>query len=564
MSRMPSSPTPRSRAPLPSDIEARLSKTWKQAYAATSRDELLQLYSDWAGDYDQDHEVIGFVGHRTAAAALARHIPDRSARILDAGAGTGAAGVALKELGYSDLTGLDLSADMLDVAATKGVYNELHPADLGLPVDRFRGSTFDAAILVGVFSFGQAPASTLDEVVRLVRPGGLITFTMRTDFFDADPMGVRVRMGELTDGGAWEEIEVTDPAAYLPKKDPDVKFRVWSYRVLPGKIPPVEPDYADAIRTAFADPNPVKALDHRYIWNALGSRMYNRYIATPDYYLNDCEEEILRDNAAEIVRNEDKLIELGCGSGRKVSLLLSEEARRHTLDQPIDYIPIDLSPAALEWAKAEVEAKFGERVTAHPRHGCFSEALPAIAAESDRPALIVFFGSSIGNFETLDETVEFLAMVRKCMRPTDRFLVGMDLHKDADVLRRAYQSGEPNLTFFLNMVRRINDDAGADFDLTQFVQDSSYTHHGTYRGQVEDWRVEFKLKTNVDQTTRVEALDLDVGLNAGDSVRAGISRKFRKGDIAALAELAGLRLSRQWTDRRDYFSVNEFVTGDAP
>ncbi|MGE3808085.1 MAG: L-histidine N(alpha)-methyltransferase [Gemmataceae bacterium] len=546
------------RAPqaLSGDTEQRLEKIWKRAYTAKSKEDLLGLYADWAEKYDEDHEAVGFFGHVSASRLLVKHLDSkRQAAVLDAGAGTGAAGVALAALGLRNLTALDLSPHMLAKAEEKGVYRRLVQANLGLPVDALPINHFDAAILVGVFSYGQAPAHALEEILPLVKPGGLIVFTMRTDFHDADAMGVRSKMAELERQGAWQAVEVTEPELYLPNKDPRATFRVWCYRVRAEKFPPVDQAFASAVRSALTAPTSVKRLDHRYIWNSRASRLYNRYIETREYYLNDSEEEILRTNATDIINDESTIVELGCGSARKVKYLLSAADRRSDLDG-LTYVPIDLSPGALKATRQEVDSCYQGRIAVEPLHASFARALPAVAERQGK--LLLFFGSSIGNIESLEETVAFLKRVRACMGPRDRFVVGMDLHKDEEVLRSAYQAGEANLVFFLNMVRRINHELDARFDLSAFEQDSSYDEDEPYQG-IEDRCVNFTLVTRKPQRVRVDRLDLDVELDAGDSIQVGISRKFRREDIQRLAALAGFRLARQWQDRRHYFSVNELL-----
>ncbi|MCB1056680.1 MAG: methyltransferase domain-containing protein [Acidobacteria bacterium] len=184
------------------DDDEHLERLWKQAYGARTRDDLRELYAAWARTYDADHERVGFFGHRLAAEVLARNLTRHDvARVLDAGAGTGAAGEALTELGFRDLTAVDLSPDMLRVAEAKGLYRETRVADLSLPVDAYPESSFDAAILVGVFSYGQAPPETLDEVLRLVRPGGVVALTARTDFLAKDAMGVASKLRDLERAG---------------------------------------------------------------------------------------------------------------------------------------------------------------------------------------------------------------------------------------------------------------------------------------------------------------------------------------------------------------------------
>lgn len=541
---------------LDEDVSSRLERIWKKAYAASSREDLLRLYEEWADTYDEDHQTIGFFGHRTAARALAKYTPFAEvAGVLDAGCGTGAAGEALWSLGYRNVTGIDLSKKMLARAKDKGIYQHLAQADLGQPLDPFPCNCFDAAILVGVFSFGQAPAHTLDEIVRLVKPGGVVAFTMRVDFFEQDAMGVRSKMEELDQAQTWKLLEVTAPEKYLPNKDPRALFRVWCYRVLETKTPPVDEEFAAAVREAFMASSPVKRIDHAFIWNSVASRLYDRYTECPEYYLPDCEIEILAENAKEILDDERLLVELGCGSARKIAHLL----KAAIADGPgaaLTYIPVDVSQGALDATKAEIDERFEGRVDVAPRCGRFDEVLASIPVQQDK--LVVFFGGSIGNLETLEETVALLESIRDRMTSTDRFVVGIDLHKSDEALRAAYEAGPRNRSFFLNMVRRINHELGGNFDLAAFRQDSPYEadppHHG-----LETRSVQLRLISQVPQDVYISSMHMEVHLDEGDSVQVGTSRKFRVEDIERLGALAGLQLKRQWFDSRRFFSLNEFV-----
>lgn len=532
--------------------DAQLETLWKRAYAARTKDELRALYADWAGSYDADHERVGFFGHRLTAETLARHATRRDvARVLDAGAGTGAAGVELAALGFRELVAVDLSEEMLERARAKGVYRQTLTADLALPIDAFAGASFDAAVLVGVFSYGQAPAEALDEVVRLVRPGGLVAFTLRCDFHEQNAMGVRARMEDLERRGAWRLLERTDAHAYLPAKDPQARFRVWCYRVTGKDQAEVESGFEDAIREAFESDSWVKKIDHAWIWDSTASRLYERYTRTAGYYLTDCEEEILRERAADVWQGERLVVELGCGSARKI---------RHVLRAGVEagaavrYLPIDVSAGALRATAADVRRSFGEAVAVEPRQGLFEDVLDAIPAGERK--LVFFFGSSLGNLDTLEDTVRFLESLRARLAPGDRLVVGLDLHKDADVLEQAYNQEESCRDFFVHMLRRINEHLGADFDPRVFELSSTYEREPAFRG-VQARRMNLRIAPREAQHTWLRELGLEVRLAAGQPVQVGISRKFEPAEIGALAKLAGLELRRQWLDRRGWFSLNE-------
>lgn len=214
-----------------STIDERIEQRWEQAYSVETEDELESFYDDWARTYDEDHDVVGCFHHVTAAEALSRHLPELHARILDVGAGTGLAGMELGGLGYDNIAAVDFSAGMLEVARERGLYNAYWVMNLNHPLDGIESDAFDATLGVGIFSYGQVENTCLDELLRIVKPGGVIAFTMRVEFHDANEMGFRDRMKELEEAGRWELIERTDPAPYLPEKDPDALFRVWLYRV---------------------------------------------------------------------------------------------------------------------------------------------------------------------------------------------------------------------------------------------------------------------------------------------------------------------------------------------
>lgn len=560
-SRTPARPgSPRNASSAEGEVDRRIERIWRTAYQARTRDDLRALYAEWAGTYDEDHEHIGFFGHRLAAEVLARNLTRRDVRVLDAGAGTGAAGQELSRLGFQDITAVDLSGAMLDVARRKGVYRRLVEADLAYPVDALAGEGFDAAILVGVFSYGQAPAETFDELLRVVRPGGVVVFTMRTDFHRDDPMGIRERMEALERGGAWSALEVTPPAPYLPRKDPDAEFRVWAYRVTGGREPEIEEGFLEAVRTALTGSAAVKELDHAWIWDTVASRLYDRYTRSQGYYLTDCEVEILERNADEIAGEEPLIVELGCGSAQKIRHVLRAAVARAG-QRRVRYVPIDVSQGALDSTVAELGEEFGERVDFEPRQGLFADVLHAIP-ESERK-LVFFFGSSLGNLQDLESTVTFLTDVRAQLRAGDRFVVGLDLHKDEALLDAAYNREESCRQFFVHMLRRIDLALGADFDPRVFELASTYEEEPPCRG-IRTRRVNLRVSPTREQRSYVRELGQEVVIRAGDAVQVGISRKFEVEQIDALAAESGFAVRRRWLDSKGWFSLSELVPAIAP
>jgi MFS family permease len=197
-------------------------------YGARDLDALRTEYDRIARAYDVGvGEDMGYTSPR-AVAAFARRLLEPDARILDAGAGTGLLGVALAGAGFRRLDGLDISAGMLREAALKGVYGDLRQGTLGGPLEYETGS-YDGVVSSGVLTAGHAPATSLDELVRITRRGGHVIFTLRSD--QALP-GFDEKIAELERTRRWELVERGDEFQALPTGEPEVLVRVWAFRVL--------------------------------------------------------------------------------------------------------------------------------------------------------------------------------------------------------------------------------------------------------------------------------------------------------------------------------------------
>lgn len=196
-------------------------------YSAADNQELAERYDQWAQDYDLDLECdFGYVGPVRAAEIFAKHVPVE-ANVLDAGCGTGLVGEALYKLGYRNLSAIDLSNGMLKQAKEKKIYLELRQMVLGEHLD-FESNSFDAVISVGVLTVGHAPASSLDELVRVTKIGGHVVFTLRPDIYEN--AGFREKQ-EALDDIHWELVEVSSELQVLPRGEPEVNHRIWAYRV---------------------------------------------------------------------------------------------------------------------------------------------------------------------------------------------------------------------------------------------------------------------------------------------------------------------------------------------
>jgi len=200
-----------------------------RVYAAGSPAELADAYAAWAADYDRETIALGYCLPFLIAGWVARHVPVEAGPLLDAGCGTGLSGPALAALGYRQLAGLDFSAEMLRLAATRNAYGELVEAELGTPLP-WPDGYFAGFLSTGVFTAGHAPASSLDELTRVTRPGGMAIFTVR-DFLVAGA-GFDAVFDRLERAGRWRPVDASEPFRAFVLGEPEVVVRAFVFEVL--------------------------------------------------------------------------------------------------------------------------------------------------------------------------------------------------------------------------------------------------------------------------------------------------------------------------------------------
>jgi predicted TPR repeat methyltransferase len=185
---------------------------------APNNAEMRRRYDVWARAYDSDVGAVDDYLAPMETAKVAADVLDHSARILDAGAGTGLLGAALKARGFRDLTAVDYSAPMLEIARAKGIYAEIHTCDLSKPT-ALPAQSFDAVVTCGTTS--QMPPASLQEFLRVLRPGGKIIFAVIPDAWVscgwADILARMETAGHLrvvSRGPAFQMMPTTEPQFY--------------------------------------------------------------------------------------------------------------------------------------------------------------------------------------------------------------------------------------------------------------------------------------------------------------------------------------------------------------
>lgn len=303
--------------------------------------------------------------------------------------------------------------------------------------------------------------------------------------------------------------------------------------------PPHDDLGADVHRGLSQSP---RSLPCKYFYDEYGSKLFDRICELDEYYPTRTEISILRENLGEIVRAVGPrvlLVEFGSGSSLKTDLLLDR------LDDPVGYVPIDISRAHLMDSATRLARRYPE-LEILPVCADFTEPIPLPEPRREAKRRVVFFpGSTIGNFGREEAERVLATMVEDC-HSGDLLLIGVDLRKDPEVLRRAYNDGEGvTAAFNLNLLRRINRELGADFDLEGFEHEAVWHE--------EQGRMEMHLRSLREQTVTVDGRSYDFA--RGETIFTESSHKYAVEEFQQLASKVGYDPVRVWTDPRRWFSV---------
>lgn len=294
-----------------------------------------------------------------------------------------------------------------------------------------------------------------------------------------------------------------------------------------------------------------KAMPPKYFYDELGSHLFEAICVLPEYYLTRAENEILHQHSDEIVAaiaSPARVVELGSGSAEKTRHLLEAMLRRQA---QLHYLPIDISDASLERSSLELLHLYSNlRITAFAAD--YFTALQALQnAEENERTIALFLGSNLGNFDA-DEALNFLRQVRKVLKAEDGLLLGVDLKKSPDTLVLAYDDAlGVTAAFNRNLLVRINRELDADFAIEKFLHLPFYNE--------ELGRVESHLVSTEKQSVRINALDLEIHFEQGETIHTENSYKFDLEQLARLAQASGFSLEKSWFDSQRRFSFNLFA-----
>ena len=297
-------------------------------------------------------------------------------------------------------------------------------------------------------------------------------------------------------------------------------------------------EFAEDVRAGLTKPQ--KELLSKYLYDDVGSALFEVISVLPEYGLTRADERVLQRNAYEIVERLPMPVtvaELGSGSGKKTRWLLKALARR----QPTAYCPIEISPTALAMCKRELGDIDAINIVGFEREYLDGLAEVAEGRKRDQSLLVLFLGSTIGNFDR-PAGLEFLRQIRGTLRAGDVLLLGTDLLKPIPQLLAAY--ADPlgvTAAFNLNLLGRINRELEADFVLEHFE------HVALFNARAR--AVEMHLRSKRDQTVTIGAAGFSVMFVEGETIWTESSHKYSKDEVVQMATDTGFCCEAQWVDR---------------
>lgn len=291
-----------------------------------------------------------------------------------------------------------------------------------------------------------------------------------------------------------------------------------------------------------------KRISSKYFYDAEGSRIFQQIMRMPEYYLTDCEAEIFethkRDIGAQFCNSccTIDLVELGAGDGVKTRILIED-----LLSEEINfrYIPVDISENAVVQLAGAMKQLF-PALNLEPRIGDYFHMIENLSREYPNRKALMFLGSNLGNFD-FQQSISFLSDLNRVMSADDLFFIGLDLKKDQEVIRKAYDDPHGyTRDFNLNLLHRFNRELGADFDPAGFIHAPRYDEKsGTASSFLQSTR---------DQTVLFAETGERISFKKGELIQTEISQKYDLDMIEDLAKASGFEVSMNFFDSRRYFA----------
>jgi L-histidine Nalpha-methyltransferase len=308
-------------------------------------------------------------------------------------------------------------------------------------------------------------------------------------------------------------------------------------------------EFALDVRAGLTRPGQ-KELPSKYLYDEVGSALFEVICRLPEYGLTRADERLLRRYADEIVDRVARPVavaELGSGSGKKTRWLLEALSRR----QRTSYYPVEISRTALAMCERELSDIDAVSMVGFERE--YLDGLLEVTSyrQPGQHLLVLFLGSTIGNFDR-HAGVSFLAAVRNILQAGDSLLLGTDLEKSTAQLLHAYDDAlGVTAAFNLNLLARVNRELDADFDLSQFMHVARVNH--------DSRSVEMHLQSCRRQTVSIPQAEVVVEVLEGETIWTESSHKYSIKEIIETARGSGFRCAAQWVDDEWAFAENLLI-----
>ncbi|MGY5145654.1 MAG: L-histidine N(alpha)-methyltransferase [Candidatus Nitrosopumilus sp. metabat.KBP569_Feb_25m_nospike.7] len=305
----------------------------------------------------------------------------------------------------------------------------------------------------------------------------------------------------------------------------------------------IEKSFAEEI--AFSLNENSKFISPKFFYDKKGSNLFESICSVPEYYPTRTEISILKKLEHDLppYLNENvRLVELGSGASVKTRLILDVFTK---LQANTEYFPIDISEILTE--SSEQLLKDYPTLNITGIIDTYEGGLEFLQNYDDKQNLIIFLGSSFGNFSPEDGKI-FLKKIFSTMKQGDLFLIGLDLVKDEKILESAYDDSQGiTAKFNLNVLSRINDELDADFII------SNFSHYSVYNEN--DQRIEMNLKSLTSQSIIIKKSNLSLNLDEGELIHTEYSHKYNPSQIKTLLCDIGFEIKNMWLDDKKYFSL---------
>lgn len=300
--------------------------------------------------------------------------------------------------------------------------------------------------------------------------------------------------------------------------------------------------FANTVRTGLTSKH--KFLLPQYFYDEKGSKLFEKISKLPEYYLTKVETSILASNSDKITNicNGVVLVELGSGNSRKTRIILQALL---TKQESIQYLPIDISYEMLKAGSEALLDKY-EQLSITATVAEYERGMSIAKRNIRGRKLVLFLGSSIGNFNPT-EAKRFIQMIRSNLHDHDMFLLGLDMHKNSNVLNAAYNDAK-GLTaqFNLNILSRINRELGGNFILSKFEHSAFYNESKR--------RVEMHIISKEEQEVSIAGIGEIISFKEGENIHTENSYKFTLEQIDQMIE-NNFQVVNTWTDRKKWYNV---------